>query len=297
MAAVVQTVPLSTRLRRMQLWRSLKFLVLRKPLGAAGLFILVLLVLVAIFAPIIAPFDPLRIHYDSPRVAPDRTFLMGTDQLGRDVFSRVIHASRVSLGIGLSAALVAGAIGAVLGACSGYFGGWFDLWLQRIMDILMGFPLLIMAMAVVAAIGPSTTNVVIAIIVPFFPRVARVVRSSAMSIKEMAYVDAARAMGGSGLRIVLRHVLPNTFAPFIIILSAQMGEAIILESSLSFLGLGTHEPNPSWGAMLAGEVARYARAAPWLAIYPGIALTMAVFSFNIFGDALRDILDPRMRGR
>ena len=268
-----------------------------KPLGTAGAIILVLMVLVAILAPHIAPHDPYLIRQDKLFVTPfsSAEFFLGTDDMGRDLASRLIYGARISLYVGLLSTLLGSVVGAFLGLIGGYWGGWVDNIIQRFMDILLAFPMLVLAMAVVASLGPSSNNVIIAIAAVMLPRSARVVRSSTLSVKEMLYVEASRVIGCSNWRISLRHVLPNCLSPFIILVTAQLGGAILIEASLSFLGLGVPPPEPSWGAMLTGAARFYVYKAPWMAIFPGIAISLAVFGFNLFGDALRDILDPRLR--
>jgi len=227
--------------------------------------------------------------------APDGQFWMGTDQFGRDILTRIIYGSRTALFVGFSCAIIGAFVGLVLGVGSAYFGGRFDLFFQRVMDVFMAFPLIIMALAVVSIFGTGTQNVIIAITIPFIPRCARVVRSSALAIREIPYVDAARALGFTHSRIILRHMVPNVMAPFLIMLTAFVGQAILLEASLSYLGLGVQEPTPAWGLMLQGGAEEYAESAPWVAIWPGVAISLAVFGFNLFGDALRDALDPKLR--
>jgi peptide/nickel transport system permease protein len=226
---------------------------------------------------------------------PGDKFFLGTDQFGRDILTRLIYGSRTALFVGLIAAFVGSVLGLVIGVASAYFGGTFDLILQRVMDVFMAFPLIIMALAIVATLGPGIENVIIAITIPFIPQCARVVRSSALSIREIPYVDAARALGYSHARIILRHMVPNVMAPFLIMASTFVGHAILLEASLSYLGMGVNEPTPAWGLMLQGGAEEYAESATWMAIWPGVAISLAVFGFNLFGDALRDALDPKLR--
>ena len=229
--------------------------------------------------------------------APNADFWLGTDQFGRDILTRLIYGARTALFVGFTCAIVGAFGGLVLGVASAYFGGKFDLIVQRIMDVFMAFPLIILALAVVATLGTGVENVIIAITIPFIPQCARVVRSSALSIREIPYVDAARACGFSDARIILRHMVPNVMAPFLIMLTTFVGQAILLEASLSYLGLGVQEPTPAWGLMLQGGAEEYAESAPWVAVFPGVAISLAVFGFNLFGDALRDVLDPKLRNR
>jgi peptide/nickel transport system permease protein len=229
--------------------------------------------------------------------APSWAHWLGTDQFGRDMLSRIIFGARTALLVGLSSALVGGVTGLVLGVGSAYFGGMIDMILQRVLDVLMAFPLIIMALAVVAIFGTGVQNVIIAITVPLIPRCARVVRSSALAIREIPYVDAARACGFGHTRIILRHMVPNVVAPFLIMITAFVGQAILAEAALSYLGLGVQEPVPAWGLMLQGGAEEYASTAPWIAVFPGLAIMLSVLGINLFGDALRDELDPKLRNR
>jgi len=277
-------------------WGEMAMKMTRKyPLGAFGAVIVVVMIFLAIFANVLSPYDPEANAFEFMLTAPDWQFWMGTDQFGRDILTRIIYGSRTALFVGFSCAIIGASVGLVLGVGSAYFGGRFDLFFQRVMDVFMAFPLIIMALAVVSIFGTGTQNVIIAITIPFIPRCARVVRSSALAIREIPYVDAARALGFTHSRIILRHMVPNVMAPFLIMLTAFVGQAILLEASLSYLGLGVQEPTPAWGLMLQGGAEEYAESAPWVAIWPGVAISLAVFGFNLFGDALRDALDPKLR--
>lgn len=266
-----------------------------KPLGAAGVGFVLGMILVAVLAPHIAPYNPIANAFDQMHVPPSARHWFGTDQFGRDLLSRIIYGARTALYVGLVSSFVGATLGLMLGVVSAYFGGRFDLWFQRVMDIFMAFPLIILALAVVSIFGTGTQNVILAITIPFVPRCARVVRSSALAVRELPYVDAARACGFSHTRIILRHMAPNVTAPYLIMLTAFLGQAILTEASLSYLGLGVQEPTPAWGLMLQGGAEEYAESAPWMAIFPGLAITVSVFAFNIFGDSVRDTLDPRLR--
>ena len=268
-----------------------------QPLGAAGALIVIVMILAAIFADFITVYDPEQISFEAMLVAPGLEHPLGTDNYGRDILTRVIYGARTALVVGFVAAFIGSFGGLVLGVASAYFGGTFDLVFQRIMDVFLAFPLIILALAVVAVMGTGTENVIVAITIPFIPQCARVVRSNALAIREIPYVDAARACGFSDTRIILRHMVPNVMAPFLIMLTAFVGQAILLEASLSYLGLGVQEPTAAWGLMLQGGAEEYAESAPWVAVFPGLAITLAVFAFNLFGDALRDVLDPRLRSR
>lgn len=269
----------------------------KNPLGAMGGLLVLLMIVLAIFANYLTPHDPESNSFEHMLVAPGAEFWLGTDQFGRDLWTRIVYGARTALFVGFVAAFVGAFAGLVLGVGSAYFGGKIDLVFQRIMDVFMAFPLIIMALAVVSIFGTGTENVIIAITIPFIPRCARVVRSNALAIREIPYVDAARAMGFSHMRIILRHMAPNVMAPFLIMLTAFVGQAILLEASLSYLGLGVQEPTPAWGLMLQGGAEEYAESAPWVAVFPGLAITLAVFGFNLFGDAVRDTLDPRLRSQ
>lgn len=269
----------------------------RQPLGAAGLLVVLVMVFMAIFADVITPYDPEANDFEFMLSPPNAQYWLGTDQFGRDQLTRIIYGARTALYVGFVCAFVGAFSGLVLGVASAYFGGLFDLLFQRIMDVFMAFPLIILALAVVSILGTGTENVIIAITLPFIPQCARVVRSSALAIREIPYVDAARALGFGHRRIILRHMAPNVMAPFLIMLTTFVGQAILLEASLSYLGLGVQEPTPAWGLMLQGGAEEYAESAPWVAIFPGLAITLAVFAFNMFGDAMRDVFDPKLRSR
>ena len=267
----------------------------RQPLGAFGFCIVVIMLLLSVFAEFVTVYDPELNAFEVMLTPPGDQFFLGTDQFGRDVLTRIIFGARTALLVGFSAAFLGASAGLVLGVASAYFGDTFDLLFQRVMDVFLAFPLIIMALAIVSIFGPGLENVIIAITIPFIPQCARVVRSNALAIREIPYVDAARALGFGHARIILRHMVPNVMAPFLIMLSTFVGHAILLEASLSYLGLGVQEPTPAWGLMLQGGAEEYAESAPWMAIWPGIAISLAVFGFNLFGDALRDVLDPKLR--
>ena len=269
----------------------------RQPLGTLGLVLVMVMAAAGLSAEWIAPYSPTANNFAAMTEAPSWAHLMGTDQFGRDLFSRIIFGARTALIVGFSCAIVGGLAGLVLGVASAYFGGRLDLFLQRVFDVVMAFPLIIMALAVVAVFGSGVYNVIVAITIPLIPRCARVVRSSALAIREVPYIDAARACGFGHTRIILRHMVPNVVAPFLIMLTAFVGQAILAEASLSYLGLGVQEPTAAWGLMLQGGAEEYASTAPWIAVFPGAAIALAVFGFSLFGDALRDVLDPRLRDR
>jgi peptide/nickel transport system permease protein len=268
-----------------------------RPLGAVGAAIVLVNLLVAAGADVIAPYDPVATDYAAMLAPPSRTHWLGTDAFGRDVLSRIVYGSRTAMLVGFASALVGATLGAIMGVSSAYFGGKVDLIIQRVLDVFLAFPLIILALAVVSILGTGVTNVIVAITIPMIPRAALVARSSALAIREMPYVDAARAAGFRHRRIILRHMLPNVMASYLIMLTAFLGQAILLEASLSFLGLGVAEPTPAWGLMLRGAAVQFAETAPWMAIFPGLAISVAVFAFNLFGDSLRDALDPRLRNQ
>lgn len=267
----------------------------KQPLGAIGALLVAMLIATAFLADVLATHDPVRTS-TNVLVAPGGEFWLGTDNLGRDLYSRVIHGSRVSLLIGIASTMLGAVLGGLIGLVSGYAGGKTDLLAQRVMDIMQALPILVLALVLAAALGPSLPNAIIAISIPIVPRAARLIRSSVLAIRELAYVEAARALGVRHVRVALRHILPNTMGPFIVLITAQLGGSILIEAALSFLGLGIPEPYPSWGRMLSIAAAEYAEKAPWLVIWPGIAISLAVFGTNLLGDALRDTLDPRLRG-
>lgn len=267
----------------------------RYPLGVAGAVIMIVFVLAAIFASWVAPLDPFSTNARASLAPPSGTYLMGADMMGRDVLSRLIHGARVSLAVAIGATLIGSGFGAAIGLACGYIGGWFDLLVQRVTEVMQALPLLVMALVITASLGPSLRNTIIAIAIPLIPTVSRVIRSNVLSLREMPYVEAAKATGMSEWRVAIVHVMPNTLAPLIVLATAQLGSTILTEASLSFLGLGVPEPYPSWGRMLSESAAEYVRTAPWLVIYPGLAISLVVFGSNLLGDALRDALDPRQR--
>lgn len=280
---------------RSQWWPAVRDFVRRRPLGAVGAAVIVVMLAVAGLAPVIAPYDPVEVNFGAMLSAPSGQHWLGTDAFGRDVLTRLIYGSRTALIVGFGAAFIGATLGAVLGVGSAYFGGRIDLYLQRVMDVFISFPLIILALAMVAILGNNLPNLITAITIPMIPRCALVIRSSALAIRELPYVDAARAAGFRHRRIILRHMLPNVMASYLIMLTAFLGQAILLEASLSFLGLGVQEPNAAWGLMLRGAAVEFAESAPWMAIFPGLAISLAVFAFNLFGDSLRDALDPKLR--
>ena len=267
----------------------------QRPLGAIGGLIFLIMVFTALTADWIAPYNPLVNDYKAMLSPPSMNHFMGTDAHGRDVLSRIIYGSRTALLVGFSSSFCGTMLGAIIGVICAYFGGKTDVIVQRFMEILLSFPLIVMALAMMAVLGTGILNVIVAITIPMVPRSAQVIRSCALSIRNMPYVDAARACGFGHIRIMFRHILPNVAAPFLILVTAYLGGAILTEASLSFLGVGVAEPTAAWGLMLKGAAVTFAESAPWMAIFPGLAISAAVFAFNIFGDSLRDELDPKLR--
>ncbi len=267
----------------------------RQPLGTAGGVVMMLVLLAAMAASLVSPYDPTRTDAAQTFLPPGPRHWFGTDHLGRDIYSRIVHGARISLIVGLTTTALGGFTGSILGLISGYGQRAADTVIQPALDIMQGFPLLVLALVLVAALGPSLGTVIIAIAVPFIPRVARVARAMTLAIRESTYVEAARALGSSALRVAVRHIVPNALAPLIVLTTAQLGSAILVEAALSFLGLGVPEPYPSWGRMLSVSAAEFAQRAPWVVIFPGMAISVVVFASNLLGDSLRDFFDPRLR--
>jgi len=256
---------------------------------------MVLTVIVAALATALSTDDPTRTDAAQTFQPPGPRHWLGTDHLGRDIYSRIIHGARVSLAVGVTTTALGGLAGGSVGLVSGFAGGPANAVIQPTLDIMQGFPLLVLALVLTAALGPSLPTVIVAIAVPFVPRVARVVRATTLAIRESIYVEAARALGAGGFRVAVRHIVPNTLAPFIVLTTAQLGSAILVEAALSFLGLGVPEPYPSWGRMLSVSAAEFAQRAPWVVLFPGFAISLVVFASNLLGDSLRDFFDPRLR--
>lgn len=286
--------------RPARVWHGVASVAQRKPLGAMSALVIAILFAVAILAPVLAPYDPYDFNLNAQGLPlrmqpPTSAFLLGTDPLGRDVLSRIIYGSRVSLIVGFASVIIGTALGTALGLLSGYLEGRVDYVIQRAVDTTMAIPGLVLALAVVAVLGQSLTNVILVIALVIAPGASRVVRGAVLALKQQAFIDAASAVGASTPRIIVFHVLPNVFAPILVIATVWLGNAIVIEAALSFLGLGTPPPTPTWGAMLSGEGRRNLETAPFLAIFPGIAISVVVLAFNMLGDAVRDVLDPRLR--
>lgn len=268
----------------------------RKPLGAFGGLIILLMLIMAIFAESIAPFHYNKTHVRDRLKPPSATYILGTDNLGRDIFSRIVYGARISMIVSLSSVIIGIVLATVVGTTSGYFGGAFDILVQRVVDAWQAFPGLIVLLSIMAVVGSGIVNLTIALGVLVAAGTSRVIRSATLSVKEHTYIEAARAVGASHWHILLRYVLPNVMAPIIIAATVTLGFVILAEASLSFLGFGVPPPYPSWGLMLNGSGRVFMLRAPWMALWPGIAVSLAVFGFNMLGDALRDVLDPRLRG-
>jgi peptide/nickel transport system permease protein len=275
--------------RQVKVWR-------RKKIGLASLLAIVLLLILALAGPLLATHDPLENNMRAVLAAPSSQHFFGTDSNGRDVYSRILYGARISVFIGFTVVLVAATAGALIGTLSAYAGGALDFSMQRVVDAVMAIPGLVLLLALVSVMQPSIPTLIVALSIAFLPGVIRVVRAEVLVVRECDYAMAARALGASSLRIMLRHVLPNVMAPLIIMATVTVGAAIMAEASLSFLGLGIPPPHPTWGNMLSGPGRQYMTVAPWLVLAPGLAITITILSFNMLGDALRDILDPRLRG-
>lgn len=280
----------SKRSQFAEVWRRLKM----SKSAMFGITIIIILILCAIFAPLIAPYAPLEINIIDRMQGPSFNHLLGTDNFGRDIFSRIVYGSRISLYVGFVAVGIGAVFGGIIGAIGGYFGGTLDNIIMRLMDVLLAIPRIILAIAIVAAFGTSLTNVMVAVGISMLPRYARVVRASVLSYREEEFVEAARATGASDIRIIFENILPNSMAPIIVQTTLGIGKAILSAATLSFLGLGVQPPTPEWGAMLSSG-RQYMRIAPHLTIFPGLAIMIVVLSLNMFGDGLRDSLDPKMR--
>ena len=273
-------------------WRSFK----KHKLGVFGSLMVIFLILIALFGNFITPYDPLEMHTKDALQGPSAKYWLGTDRFGRDQLSRLINGTRVSMTVSFGSILVAAVIGVTIGLISGYYGGYVDSIIMRLLDIIFAFPMLLLALVLVAMLGPSLRNVLIAIGFVQHARFARIVRGSVLSVKEKEYVEGIRSVGARGLTIIFRFILPNVISPIIVQATWGLSIAIMLEAALSFLGLGTQPPMPSWGLML-NESRRFMELAPWMTIFPGLAIMFAVLGFNLMGDALRDALDPRLSER
>ena len=287
-------IPESSRLRRVK--GGLRNFVRRSPLSAFWGLVAAAIVVMAVAAPVLAPYEPLKSDFRAMSKPPNERHYFGTDQIGRDVLSRVIYGSRASLTVALGAVLFGTTLGALWGLASGYFGGRFDIVSQRIIEFLQSFPDLILAMAIAMALGAGFVTVIVAIAITRIPFGGRIIRAVVLSLKELSYVEAARGLGASHLRIMARHILPQCVAPYLILATTHLGVAIIIEAALGFLGVGIPPPTPTWGNMLADSLNAGLVPPWWLVLFPGLAITITVLAFNLLGDGIRDVLDPRLRG-
>jgi ABC-type dipeptide/oligopeptide/nickel transport systems, permease components len=277
------------RSRWQQFWRKLA----RRKISLVGAGIILFYIIVALSASWIAPYDPLHIQLDKSLVSPNGEFLFGTDDKGRDILSRVIYGSQLSLLVGVVAVSIGICIGVPIGLIAGYYGGWWDLVLMRMIDVLLAFPGMLLALAIVSALGPSLFNVMLAVGIFSIPTFARLVRGSTLTVKKLEYIDAIRALGAGDFRIMMVHVLPNVVSPIIVQGTLRLATAILTAAGLSFLGMGAQPPTPEWGAMLSNG-RDFIFSAPYVAVFPGLAIAFLVIGFNLFGDGLRDALDQRM---
>jgi len=278
-------------------WDVLVRLVRQKPLGLFGAVIVLVMIFAAIAAPLISPYDYKEIVGSERLKGPSTQYFLGTDNLGRDMFSRIVYGARISLRVGFSAVLISTVAATLIGVTSAYFGGWVDMTVQRLVDAMQALPGLILILTIMAVLGTGINNVVLAIAIGASVSGSRIIRGVALSIKTMPYIEAARTLGAGDLRIILQHFVPNVMAPAITLASIGLGGAILAEASLSFLGIGVPPDVPNWGAMLSGAGRRWMLQAWWMAVFPGVALSLTIFGFNMLGDALRDLLDPHLRGR
>ncbi len=282
--------------RLLGIWQGLRTFVRRSPLSAFWGLIAALIVVISLTAPVVAPYPPLKSDFRAMQKPPSEKHWFGTDQIGRDTLSRVIHGSQTSLTVALGAVLFGTTLGALWGLACGYFGGRFDMVSQRIIEFLQSFPDLILAMAIAMALGGGITTVIVAIAITRIPFGGRVIRSVVLSLKEMQYVEAARGIGASHARLMFRHILPQCMAPYLILATTHLGVAIVIEASLGFLGVGIPPPTPTWGNMLSDALNAGLVPPWWLVFFPGAAITLTVLAFTLLGDGIRDLLDPRLRG-
>ena len=291
-----QALPTLRHSRARRMARGLRLFIRRSPLSAFWGCVAAAIILAAVSAPLLAPYEPLKSDFRAMSKPPDERHYFGTDQIGRDVLSRVLYGSRASLTVAVGAVLFGTTLGALWGLASGYFGGRIDIVSQRIIEFLQSFPDLILAMAIAMALGAGIGTVIVAIAITRIPFGGRVIRAVVLSLKEISYVEAARGLGASHLRIMLRHILPQCMAPYLILATTHLGVAIVIEAALGFLGVGIPPPTPTWGNMLADSLNAGLVPPWWLVLFPGLAITITVLAFNLLGDGIRDILDPRLRG-
>lgn len=287
-------LPLKEKPVKNSRWLSFMKRLARNKAAIAGALVVLIFFILAIFAPLLAPYDPTHIEMSKKLQPPSSEHWLGTDDKGRDILSRLLFGARISLTVGMLSTLLGAIVGVVMGIVAGYYGKWIDSLIMRICDVLLAFPGILLALAIVSILGPSTTNVIIAVAFFAIPTFARIVRGSTLSVKKLEYVDAIRAMGSSDMRIIFKHILPNITSPIIVQATLYIASAIITASALSFLGLGTQPPTPEWGTMLAQGRAFIAQA-PHLTLFPGLVILLVVVGFNLFGDGLRDALDPKSK--
>ncbi|NGQ97136.1 ABC transporter permease subunit [Brevibacillus sp. SYP-B805] len=293
-ADVQQTSPKQTASRSKQKWNGFYRKLKRNKIALVGGAIVLFYLLVAMLAPVLAPFDPLEIHLEKKLVPPSAEHWMGTDDKGRDILSRLMYGTQLSLAVGFVSVLIGMVFGIVLGVVAGYYGKWIDTVIMRVIDVLLAFPGILLALAIISALGPSLMNVMVAVGIFSIPTFARIVRGSTLAVKKLEYVDAVRALGASDFIIIAKHILPNIMSPIIVQATLRVATAILTAAGLSFLGLGAQPPTPEWGAMLSNG-RDFLFSAPHIALFPGIAISTLVLGFNLFGDGLRDALDPRMK--
>ncbi len=294
MARPETSVLASLQIRRRGRFTDFTIRFARNRAAVLGLAIIVAIGLAATFAPVVAPYDPLETDFSAARQAPDWSHFMGTDEIGRDVLSRVIWGARMSLPVGIIPVAIAAVVGTILGLVAGYFGGLIDSVIMRLIDVMMAFPGILLAVAIIAVLGPGLTNLMIAVGTFSVPLYTRLIRGSTLTVRESVYVEAAHTLGARDARIILQHILPNIMAPLIVLMTLGTATAILAAAALNFLGLGTQPPDAEWGSML--NAARpFLRIAWWMSIFPGLAITITVLAMNMIGDSLRDALDPRLR--
>lgn len=267
----------------------------RNPLAVSGIGIVFILFLCIILAPIISPYDPAKVNLAKKLLAPSKAYLLGTDEFGRDILSRIIYGARVSMTVAFLTVGVSLVLGVIMGLLSGYFGGWIDQLIMRATDVLLCFPILLMALALVAVLGPQLMNIMLAVAIALTPQYARIIRGTVLTLRNQHYVEVSKGLGATNFYVILKHIFPNSIPSIIVVATLNIATAILIESSLSFLGLGVQPPTPSWGAMIA-DGREWLLDAPWISTFSGAAIMFAVFGFNLFGDSLRDILDPRLHG-
>ncbi|CRK81863.1 ABC transporter permease [Neobacillus massiliamazoniensis] len=291
-----QQVELSktVKLQKSAKWRESLSVLMENKAAMAGGLIIVFYVLIATFAPLIAPYDPYKVDLANKLLTPSMEHWMGTDDKGRDILSRIIYGSRLSMGVGFAAVLFGAFFGIILGLIAGYYGKWTDTIIMRTMDVLLAFPGILLALAIVSALGPSLINVTIAVGIFSVPLFARIVRGSTLEVKRLEYIDAIRSLGANDITIIFKHIFPNILSPIIVQGTLRLATAILSAAGLSFLGLGAQPPSPEWGTMLSNG-RDFIFSAPFMALFPGLAMSILVLGFNIFGDGLRDVFDPRMR--